>query len=123
MLRLRGITVDSPEPERLAAFWAAALGYDRRELWEPYIGLRDPSGRDPLVTIQRTSDHPANHLHLDLYAEDPDAEAEHLETLGATRVQRFTEGDTWWWVLRDPAGNEFCVVAAEGPDRTASARA
>ncbi|MHB1502632.1 MAG: VOC family protein [Acidimicrobiales bacterium] len=116
-MRLRGITVDTPEPEQLAGFWTEALGYDRRNLWEPYIGLKDPSGKDPLVTIQRSQERPANHLHLDLYSDDPDADVGRLEALGATRVQRFSEGDTWWWVMRDPGGNEFCVIYAEGPER------
>ncbi len=116
-LRLRGITVDDPDPESLAGFWSAALGYERRSLWEPYVGLRDPSGRDPLVTLQRASGHGRNHLHLDLYADDPDDEADRLVELGALRVRRVAEGDAWWWVLEDPSGNEFCIIAATGPDR------
>lgn len=117
MLRLRGITVDGPDPEGLAAFWQAVLEYDARDLWDPYAGAKDPDGRDPNLTFQRADHGPANHLHLDLYADDPDAEAQRLTGLGATRVRRVDEGDTWWWVLRDPAGNEFCVIAAQGQDR------
>lgn len=109
--------MDTADPELLAGFWAGALGYERRDLWEPYVGLRDPSGLDPLLTIQRTPDARANHLHIDLYADDPDVEAERLVELGATRLRRCAEGDAWWWVLRDPAGNEFCIVAADDADR------
>jgi glyoxalase superfamily protein len=117
VLRLRGITVNCRNPEGLASFWAAVLGYERRALWEPFAGLKDPSGRDPHLTFQRTREDWPNHIHLDLYADDPEVEAERLEALGASRVRQVEEGDTWWEVLRDPAGNEFCVIAAGGPDR------
>lgn len=118
MMRLGGITVDCRDPDALAAFWAGALGGDRRTLWDPYEGVRDPAGRDPNLTFQRTADGVRNRLHLDFYAEDPDAEADRFVELGAEHVHRHVEGDTWWWVLRDPAGNDFCVIAAQGADRT-----
>ena len=117
MLRLSGVTVDSPDPERLAGFWAAVLGYERRPLWEPYAGILDPHGRGPHLTFQRSGRAAVGRLHLDLYADDPDAEAARLEGLGARRVGRVEEGDTWWWVLHDPDGNPFCVIAAQGRDR------
>lgn len=119
MLRLRGVTLDSADPDRLAHFWADALGYDTRSLWKPYAGLKDPSGRDPHLTFQRGegSGGPSR-LHLDLYADDVTAEVERLVGLGARRIRRVEEGDTWWWVLQDPDGNEFCVVSAQGADRS-----
>lgn len=118
MLRLRGVTVDCSDPGELAGFWGAALSYDRRSLWEPYAGVKDPGGRDPHLTFQRGDGQSTNHLHVDLYSDDPDADVERLVALGADRVQRIDEGDTWWWVMRDPAGNEFCVIAAQGADRS-----
>jgi hypothetical protein len=110
-LRIRNITIDSREPQRLAAFWARALGFEPRELWHPFAGLRDPAGHSPVLTFQRDQDHGPNHLHLDIYADDPEEEATRLVGLGATRVRRVEEGDTWWWVLRDPEGNDFCLIA------------
>lgn len=117
VLRLRGVTVDCSDPGELAGFWSAVLGYDRRTLWEPYAGAKDPHGQDPHLTFQRSAAHDDNHLHLDLYSDDPDVDAQRLVALGAERVQRLQEGDTWWWVMRDPAGNKFCVIAAQGVDR------
>jgi len=38
--------------------------------------------------------------------------------LGAERVRRVEEGDTWWWIMRDPDANVFCVIAAQGRDRS-----
>lgn len=117
MLRLRGITIDGSDPEDLAGFWRTALAYQPRSLWKPYTGGKDPHGHDPHLTFQHAADVRANHLHLDLYADDPDAEADRLVRLGAQRLRRLEEGDTWWWVLCDPEGNEFCVIAAQGQDR------
>lgn len=120
MMRLRGITVDCADPEALASFWATALGYDRRNLWDPYEGAKDPRGQGPHLTFQRCGEAVRNRLHLDVYADDPDTEADRFVDLGAERVARYVEGDTWWVVLRDPAGNEFCIIAAQGADRALS---
>jgi hypothetical protein len=119
MLRLSGMTVDSRDPTRLASFWEAALGYERRPLWGPYVGLKDPRARGPHVTFQRSETAPSARLHLDLYADDPDGEVARLVRLGAQRVRRVEEGDTWWWIMLDPDGNAFCVIAAQGSDRSA----
>ncbi len=117
MLRLKGLTINSDDCEGSATFWSSALGYQRRDLWDPYVGLRDPQGNDPLLTIQKSGPESVNRVHLDLYSDDPDSEADRLVTLGATKLRRFEEGDTYWWVLTDPKGNEFCIIASTGPDR------
>jgi len=117
MLRAKGIAVDARDPEALAGFRQSALGYERRDLWNPYVGLRDPTGQGPLLTFQQVEKRVSNHLHLDLYADDPDSEAARLVELGARRIRQHAEGDVWWLVLEDPEGNEFCVIASQGPDR------
>ena len=49
--------------------------------------------------------------HLDLYAEDQNAEVDRLLGIGATRVEwRYPEGADYV-VLADPDGNKFCVVS------------
>ncbi len=118
MMRLRGVTVDCSELDELAGFWGAALGYEPRSLWEPYAGVKEPTGRDPHLTFQRASGRGTNHLHLDLYSDDPNVDLERLVALGAHLVRRIDQDDTWWWVMRDPAGNEFCPIAAQGADRS-----
>ena len=50
-----------------------------------------------------------NRVHLDLVADDRDAEVARLQDLGATVVARHSESDEAWTVMRDPYGNEFCV--------------
>jgi len=118
MLRLSGITIDSARPAALARFWAAALEYDERPLWGSYTGLQGPAGLRPYLTFQESEAAGGARLHLDLYADDPDAEVTRLAGLGAERVRRVEEGDTWWWIMQDPDGNMFCVIAAQGRDRS-----
>jgi predicted enzyme related to lactoylglutathione lyase len=43
-----------------------------------------------------------------------DEEVQRLEAAGATVQRRVDEGDSFWTVMQDPEGNEFCVL--RGPD-------
>jgi len=121
VLRPGNIVFDTPQPERLAGFWAALTGYVPRSLFGPYTGLRDPSGAGPNLTFQQaavvTPAAVSGRCHIDLYVADPDDAAKCAEALGARVVRRVAEGDVHWVVLADPDGNEFCLVAAVGPDR------
>ncbi len=52
-------------------------------------------------------------IHLDLYAEDQDAEVARLLALGAREVhwdKRLADAD--YVIMEDPEGNRFCVVDA-----------
>lgn len=120
VLRPGNIVLDSVAPERLAEFWATLTGYEHRELFEPYVGLRDPSGTGPHLSFQRVERPPApggGRCHLDFYVPDPDGLARRAEASGARRLDTVQEGDTHWIVMADPEGNQFCLVAAVGPDR------
>jgi len=121
VLRPGNIMFDTPEPERLAAFWAALTGYVSRALFDPYTGLRDPSGVGPNLTFQQmavaTPSAACSRCHIDFYVADPDEATKRAEDLGARLVRQVAEGDVHWAVLADPDGNEFCFVAAVGPDR------
>jgi len=121
ILRPGNVVFDTSEPERLAAFWAALTGYVPRTLFDPYTGLRDPSGSGPNLTFQQVApaepSSTSGRCHIDLYVVDPDEATERAEHLGARVVRRVAEGDVHWVVLADPDGNEFCFVAAGGPDR------
>jgi len=54
-----------------------------------------------------------NRLHLDLQAADFDAAVEAALALGATRADDVFDKDAWQ-VLRDPEGNEFCILRPHG---------
>jgi hypothetical protein len=131
--RLSNVTFACEEPVRLAEFWAAALGYVPLDVPDEVqeevdraiaAGELDPTGwamlvpaegAGPRLLFQRRAKTPTESIpiHLDLRAEDREAEVERLVALGATVVETksrsiglFTET---WTVLRDPEGNAFCV--------------
>lgn len=117
------IVIDCADPDRLADFWCAALGYVRRGQVAQYRSIVDPGGAGPKVLLQQVPEPKAvkNRLHLDLEAADLDAEADRLVALGATRVPshqaasgEVAEFGIRWITMADPEGNEFCVVPAEG---------
>ena len=107
------LVLDCADAERIADFWAAALGYERYGSSDPYRSLIDPDGASPKLILQ-TVDEPKlgkNRMHLDVHAADIEAEAERLAGLGATRLRSepFVEAGTSWILMADPEGNEFCV--------------
>ncbi len=104
--------IDTTDMERRIAFWTAALGYVVRDGDPTFAVLTAPERRWSNVSLQRT-DEPKrglNRLHLDLYADNREAEVARLEGLGATRVPWEYEEGHDHIVMADPDGNEFCVV-------------
>ena len=127
MARLADIVFDCAHPAALARFWAASLdgyavaAYDGEELERlRSIGIEDPED-DPSVLVVATADRPRlwfqrvpepkrskNRVHLDLRADDLDREVTRLTALGATVLSDQPSADLV--VMRDPEGNEFCVL-------------
>jgi glyoxalase superfamily protein len=98
----------------------SALGYVRRERdWDPeFIMLVDPAGRQLPVSLQLADGRPAQpvRVHLDLYTGEQARHVERLVTLGAARVDEWPyPDDADFIVMRDPDGNEFCVI--DHPER------
>ena len=125
MGKLKEIVIDADLPSRLAKFWAAAIDgyairvYDDEEVARlASLGLTpetDPSvmvdGPGPTICFQQLSGPRPwrNRVHLDISSTDRPAEVARLMSLGATRM-REAKGYT---VLRDPEGNQFCVIDAD----------
>jgi hypothetical protein len=61
-------------------------------------------------------------MHLDLETDDIEGEVQRLEALGATRYDHQQERGFDFWVLRDPWGNEFCVLHPNFPELFARRR-
>ena len=117
------VQVDCSDPERLSAFWAAALGVGvRGTLGAPvhYVVLEAATPGAPRLSFQRVPDPTPgkNRLHLDLAVPDVDVASEALVKLGATRVHGgdITEYEIDWRILADPEGNQFCVFQAPSGD-------
>ncbi|MGN6793915.1 MAG: VOC family protein [Streptosporangiaceae bacterium] len=113
------IVIDATDPSALAAFWAAALGWevaadesDEAVVWPTGFSYPGPAAL-PLVFVpvaeQKTG---KNRLHLDLSTTSQQhqaAEVQRMLRLGATPAD-IGQGDVPWEVLADPEGNEFCVL-------------
>jgi catechol 2,3-dioxygenase-like lactoylglutathione lyase family enzyme len=113
-VRVGSIVIRVDDLEREAAFWEAALGYQRRPTSaDDFLLLRPPDGVGPNVSLDRV---PARlqippRIHLDLYTDEQAGEVERLKALGATAVhwdKRPPDAD--YVILADPEGNRFCVV-------------
>jgi predicted enzyme related to lactoylglutathione lyase len=115
-LRIQCVVVDAADPDRLATFWAQALGWRRTYENEHEVVLEPPAGSpedgvSPDLLFIKVPDARVtkNRLHLDLRPTDQAAEVARLEGLGA-RPADIGQGEPGWVVLADPEGNEFCVL-------------
>lgn len=109
-LTLGMITCDSTDPVRLASWWAEQVGGD---VADPFGGTYLLVTGGPVTMAFQKVDDPTpgkNRLHLDLTAEDLDAEVERLTSNGAGLVGRRGDESFRWVTLSDPDGNEFCVA-------------
>jgi predicted enzyme related to lactoylglutathione lyase len=106
------IVLDCANPERLAEFWAKALGYSVRGFAEQWGMLQGPRPEDVFL-LQRVDEPKAgkNRMHIDVTAQDIEAKASELEAIGARRLtpEPLHQFRSEWIVMADPEGNEFCV--------------
>lgn len=117
--------VTQPPPEEFESWeaWARAMGIPE-ERWNDAHAIVDPDGHRPRIFIQRVPEPKSakNRMHLDVSVSGGpgtpvderkppiDAEAERLAAAGATIVGPVEEDDTYWMVMQDPEGNEFCIT-------------
>jgi len=112
--------IDAPSEslEEATAFWAQALGTRAEPLkdYTEFIALVDPAARCVVGIQDVGADGPR--YHVDIEADDVEAEVSRLRRLGATEVARHRS----WVVLRDPLGLLLCVVPPDTPDFADRAR-
>ena len=120
--RLSEIVVDCRDPESLAAFWSAVLGYRElsREDGEVEIGPDEGfGGPAPTLVFGRVPDPTPGKLrwHVDVSPtdRDQDDELERLLALGARPADVGQTGEESWHVLADPEGSEFCLLRRRVP--------
>ena len=129
MASIANVTFACREPGRLAEFWCEAIGYELQEAppgvleaieaeggdLDAAAAAIDPAGNGPRLFFKKMPRSDPEHIpiHLDLNAEDRETEVDRLVELGATVVETKTERTgpytETWTVMRDPAGNGFCV--------------
>ena len=111
------LVLDAVDVDLVAAFWADALGYRRVERLDQYEVLVPAAGNSGSVLLVQGVPEPKtikNRMHLDLHVSDPDAEAERLVALGATRTGAGRLGEIAWINMADPEGNEFDIGRRPG---------
>ena len=125
-LTIQCLDIDAADPQALASFWEAALGWRRTHDTPSEVALEPPEhsmedGVVPDLLFVRVPGHKAgkNRLHLDLRPDDQEVEVARLEALGAVRTSVGQGDDVSWVVLADPEGNEFCVLRPLTLDQSA----
>lgn len=116
---LGAFVLGTPDPHRLAGFYARLLGWAEVEGSDPsFVRLRAPERERPGLSFQLEPDHeppvwpprPGTQQmqgHVDVLVDDLAAEVARAEALGATReAHQPGEGVV---VLRDPDGHPFCL--------------
>jgi hypothetical protein len=116
--RLSALMIDchNATMESGVQFWSQALGLTIRQenAASPYVALTGNSGELQLH-LQRIGE--PSRLHLDIEADDVEAEVQRLEQLGARRHAQVQT----WWIMEAPSGHYFCVVPAQSHDFAAQA--
>ena len=113
--RLGGLIIDceTDNLDEAERFWTRALGYDSETSPDPadegYVAFKTAPD-EPYISLQKVN-HPSR-VHIDIEADDVEAEVSRLEKLGAKKVEKVRT----WWVMEAPTGHRFCVVVAERPD-------
>ncbi|AWZ09328.1 MULTISPECIES: VOC family protein [unclassified Streptomyces] len=128
--RFTELTVDCPDPERLAAFWCEVLDFkviDRSEglveigSWVPTVEDVRARQMPPTLVFIRVPEGKAvkNRLHLDVSPIDGSTadEVARLIGLGATTTDVGQGADRSWVVMADPEGNEFDVLRTLAPQK------
>jgi predicted enzyme related to lactoylglutathione lyase len=116
---LNTINIDVPAAvaEETVAFWSSALGATPLRTKMPQYTILQHAADPNRLVIQTVDDGPGG-VHFDVHTDDLAAEVERLVGIGATLVD-----DQWkdhpgsWVIMRDPAGNEFCLVDGTNPVR------
>jgi hypothetical protein len=114
--RLAGFIIDCRgRPEEVlgsaASFWSGALGMGDKGAEGAVYHRLDACARDMVIEVQAV-DHESR-LHLDIEADDVEAEVKRLEGLGAKRVGMVKT----WCVMEAPTGQRFCVVRGKDLER------
>ncbi|MEV7097380.1 VOC family protein [Amycolatopsis sp. NPDC051045] len=116
--RITELVLDCHDPDRLAEFWCAVLGYEVIGHEPDGLALGPAGARfgqgPPTLILARTDDPRRGKLplHLDVSPAGGDQQTElaRLTALGARPADVGQTGEESWVVLQDPEGNEFCLL-------------
>jgi catechol 2,3-dioxygenase-like lactoylglutathione lyase family enzyme len=119
---LASISIDCPDPDRLAPFYRELLGL-QEVFATPDRGVVALAGAGPMLTLMRVGSYEPpswpggpqhQQMHLDIAVADLDAAVSVAVALGATEAGHQPAAQAWR-VLIDPAGHPFCLTTVR-PD-------
>jgi hypothetical protein len=114
MLKIGNVTFDCESPARVAEFWGTALGYNVENVNDGLSVATHPEGVPPMLLFIKVPEPRTvkNRMHMDVSADNREAEVARLVGLGATRgeTHKMPQYSITWTVLQDPEGNELCVA-------------
>ena len=123
--RVGWVQIDCADPVSLARFWSQVLGQPLDETdGDPpqYAGIVAPPGH-PRISFQRVPEAKAgkNRLHLDVVTDDLEHATTGIRALGGSLIdaEPLLELGYTYRRMRDPEGNEFCLIQ-EGREPEAS---
>ena len=107
------VTLDCADPESLAEFWAEIMEVEIEGRWGEYVILAPQPRRGVRLGLQKVPEPKVgkNRMHVDLMVRHLDASKQKVEELGGSPVEEHRDTDYHWWVMADPEGNEFCIIA------------
>lgn len=110
-VRIEMVTIDTPNPRELAAWWADQTGGQVDGSWEEHFYIVRSVDGGPRLGFQRVAEPTPgkNRVHLDLATPDLEAEVARLVAAGASEVARHNFEHSGWVVMADPEGNQFCI--------------
>ena len=118
--RLAGFIIDchTEDLDAAARFWGAALGLEPESpaaAAEALYRRLNTGPADLHIEVQQVRHE--SRVHLDIEADDIEAEAKRLEALGARRIANVNT----WVVMQAPTGQRFCIVRVQRSDFDAHA--
>jgi hypothetical protein len=117
------LTVDCPEPNVMADFYATLLG---GKVTRRIGGDASVNAAGRLLNFRAVPDYKPStwpspevplHSHFEYVVEDPDAVAQQLLPLGASLAQYQDPDDPHLVVMLDPAGHPFCLIRSSAAQR------
>src|SRR5690606_9715267 len=113
-MTLSMVTFDTTDADSLATWWAEQTGGEVVERNDGWFVMVAGGTLPVLLAFQKIEDPTPgkNRIHLDLTAQDLDAEVDRLLGAGATLVARRGDESCRWVTLADPQCTQFCVAAA-----------
>lgn len=133
--QLRCAVVDVEDLPVAEAFWSEVTGLPVIPSVFPgrysYLGRRDPWRHELILHLVRTpKGAQVNRAHVDIWVRDVDKAVGEIVALGGSvhrapnvypRPGTYPEPPTLdWAVMRDPFGNEFCLVSVLTPEESAA---